>query len=503
MEAFACADVRELVARVLATGVEHDALIRRAAAALATVCARELRARSGGSYGRRVVLLVGTGNNGADVLFAGARLRRRGVQVAAALVSGAAYEPALRALTAVGGRVVDVDPTGDQDADARALDGLLSSADLVVDGIVGDRGRGGLRGTAARLVEALDGLHPIPVVAADLPSGVDPDTGELPGPHITADVTVTFGEAKPCLLLPPACHVAGRVVLADVGLPRLDSAERVVQRWGVDSVISDWPVPHTRDHKYTRGVLGVVAGSDEYPGAAVLACLGAVRAGVGMVRYLGPKRAIDHVVTELPEVVPGSGQVQAWLLGPGIAPGDQQNGAIGAALDSGLPCVVDAGALTACVRRRARGERDADHHTVLLTPHAGEVAALLAVLGDEVRRADVEARPLHYARQLARAADATVLLKGATTLVVCPTGPVVSEHTAPPWLATAGAGDVLAGIAGALMAAGCSALYAGAMATVVHGLAATRAADGGPIAASDVASAVPATVAAILRGSGG
>jgi hydroxyethylthiazole kinase-like uncharacterized protein yjeF len=338
----------------------------------------------------------------------------------------------------------------------------------------------------------------VPVVAADLPSGVDPDTGELPGSHITADVTVTFGEAKPCLLLPPAAHVAGRLVRVDVGLPRLDIRERVVQRWGRDSVASDWPVPAFDDHKYTRGVLGVVAGSEEYPGAAVLSCLGAVRAGVGMVRYIGPPRATDHVLAAAPEVVPGMGRVQAWLLGPGIEPGTHQNGAVGAALDSGLPCVVDAGGLAPCVQRRMRGEHRAAADDVLLTPHAGELAALLGLLGHTVSREDVERRPLFHARLLATGADAVVLLKGATTLIVGPSGLVAAEQTGPPWLATAGAGDVLAGIAGALLAAGTGAFFGGDMATVVHGLAAARASAGGPVSAAAVAAAVPATLAEIL-----
>jgi ADP-dependent NAD(P)H-hydrate dehydratase / NAD(P)H-hydrate epimerase len=496
--AFSSAEVRDVVAQVLATGVDHDALIRRAAAGLATVCAEELRERCGSVYGRRVLLFVGTGNNGADVLFAGARLRRRGVQVDALLIGSRAYQPALRAFAAAGGRVVQAPPAGDYDANEKILADLLDDADLLVDGIVGDRGRGGLTGIADELAGLLDGFPHIPLVAADLPSGVDPDTGELPGSHLTADVTVTFGEAKPCLLLPPACHVAGRLVLVDVGLPRLDIMKRAVQRWGSDSVASDWPVPEYSDHKYSRGVLGVVAGSDEYPGAAVLSCLGAMRAGVGMVRYIGPQRATDHVLLSTPEVVQGSGRVQAWLLGPGIEPGTHQNGAIASALDSDLPCVVDAGALAACAHRRSRGEHAAAADDVLLTPHAGELAALLTLLGHAVQRSDVEARPLWHARRLAQEADATVLLKGSTTLIVGPSGSVAAEQTGPPWLATAGAGDVLAGIAGALMAGGVGAFFAGDMAAVVHGLAAARASNGGPISATAVAAAVPATLAEIL-----
>jgi hydroxyethylthiazole kinase-like uncharacterized protein yjeF len=493
VDAYATTVVQQTVARVLDSGVPHDSLMHRAAAGLAVVCAQELRRRYGGVYGRRVVLLVGSGNNGADALFAGARLRRRGARVDAVLVGKSVYQPGVRALTAARGRLLEAT------TDSTAAQAAIERADLLVDGIVGDRGRGGLRGPAADIAGVVAELAvPVPVVAADLPSGVDPDTGELPGPFIPADVTVTFGAAKPCLLLPPACHHAGRLVVVDVGLPGLPVRERIAQRWDLETVADEWPVPDTTSHKYSRGVLGVVAGSDRYPGAAVLSCLGAVRTGVGMVRYVGPPTATDHVLAATPEAVAGSGRVQAWLLGPGVEPGTHQHAAIAAALDSGAPCVVDAGALAACVPRRARGDRAAAANHVLLTPHAGELAELLCGLGHDVAREDVEERPAHFARLLATEADATVLLKGSTTLIVGPAGPFAAAQQAPSWLATAGAGDVLAGIAGALLATGSSAYFAGHLAAIAHGRAARRACPGGPVSARTVAEAVPATVAEIL-----
>ncbi|MFI2270370.1 bifunctional ADP-dependent NAD(P)H-hydrate dehydratase/NAD(P)H-hydrate epimerase [Micromonospora aurantiaca (nom. illeg.)] len=464
----------------------------KAAARLAVVCVDLLRERRGGVNGRRVVLLVGPGNNGGDALLAGARLRQRGVRVDALLVGKRAHGRGLAALTSAGGNVIDASTDV---GFAQALS-TLADAELVMDGIVGISGSSGLRAPAGALVEGI----PVGavVVAVDLPSGVDPDSGETPGPHVHADVTVSFGALKPCLLLPPAAHAAGRVVEVSVGIESGLPAQPVVRRLTSAGVAARWPVPGRSAHKYTRGVLGVVAGSDAYPGAAVLAVAGAVRAGVGIVRFVGPAGVTDHVLRAVPESVPGWGRVQAWLLGSGVESDPGQDEAIDRALDSGLPCVVDAGALAACVSRRAGGTRPVAANNLLLTPHAGELARMLELLGHRVTRAEVEARPLHHVLWLAGEADATVLLKGPTTLIADPQGVVSSQHDGPAWLATAGSGDVLAGIAGALMATGVEAMDAGAMAAHVHGRAGGRASSGGPIAAGDIATATPATVAEML-----
>ncbi|MGC9665967.1 bifunctional ADP-dependent NAD(P)H-hydrate dehydratase/NAD(P)H-hydrate epimerase [Planosporangium sp. 12N6] len=486
-------DVQGAVARLLACSRSDDTLIRRAAAGLAVVCADVLRERRGGVNGRRVVLLVGTGNNGADALLAGVHLRSWGARVEALLVGGEAYRPGLAALNAGHGITVDARSGEGRTAALSAL----AAADLVVDGIVGDRGAGGLRSPADELVAAIP--VGVPVVAVDLPSGVDPDTGEISGPHVHADVTVTFGSFKPCLFLPPASHAAGRLEFVDVGLTDELPAQPLVRRLTRAGAAARWPVPARTEHKYTRGVLGVIAGSDTYPGAAVLAALGAVRAGVGIVRYIGPPRVTDHVLMAAPEAVPGFGRVQAWLLGSGVESDPDQDEAIGQALDSGLPCVVDAGALEECVKRRAAGARSIGADGVLMTPHAGELARMLDLLGHEVTRGDVETRPMFHALWLAREVDATVLLKGPTTLIASPSGWLFSQNDGPSWLATAGSGDVLAGIAGALMASGVGAMDAGAMSALVHGLAGARASGGGPISAGQIAEATPATVADLLR----
>ncbi|WP_179758720.1 NAD(P)H-hydrate dehydratase [Microlunatus parietis] len=484
--------IQAAVARTL-EGRRSDTLLRRAAAALAGVCVDVLRDRRGAVYGSRVVLLVGTGHNGADALLAGALLRRRGVTVDAVLVGDKAYQPGVDTVRAAGGSLVDATTIAGRE---RALQ-ALAVADLMVDGIIGDQGVGGLRGVAADLVAAMpDGPA---VVAVDLPSGVDPDSGEIHGAHVRADVTVTFGTFKGCLMIAPACYAAGRIEFVDVGFADQLDAEPLALRLTPGGIAELWPVPAETDHKYSRGVLGVVAGSDTYPGAAVLACLGAVRAGVGIVRYVGPRRVADHVLSATPEIVPGPARVQAWLLGSGVEDDADQERAIDTALASGLPCVVDAGALEVCARRRAAGDRPAPSTRILLTPHAGEAARIFAALGHDVARTAIEDRPLHHVTWLAREVDATVLLKGSTTLVANPEGPVFSQNDGPVWLATAGSGDVLAGIAGALMAAGLDAVHAGAMAASVHGLAAAKASAGGPASAAVTTTAIAPTVADLLR----
>jgi hydroxyethylthiazole kinase-like uncharacterized protein yjeF len=501
LRAWSVADVRAAEQQLLSR-TAPGVLMQRAAAGLAAVCAGELRARRGRVAGSRVVLLVGSGNNGGDALWTGARLARRGVRVDAVRLGPRLHPEGLAALLAAGGREVESGQARD----------LLAVADLVVDGIVGLGASPGLREPAADVVAALPPAsaprRPV-VVAVDLPSGVDPDTGETPGAHVVADVTVTFGVPKPCLLLPPADRAAGRVEVVDIGLldgPLLPPRP-AVERLTAAAAGALWPVPSESSDKYRRGVVGVVAGSPAYTGAAVLAVGGALRAGAGMVRYVGPQHPAELVRRQWPEAVVGTGRVQAWTLGSGVDPeaGDGQADAVRAALASGLPCVVDAGALALLGADRGLRGALAGHH--VLTPHAGELATLLSAVrgGPQVERAEVEARPLTSARELAVATGATVLLKGSTTLVVpsggkdgSDGGPVRTARQAPAWLATAGAGDVLAGVLGALLAAGLPPADAAVLAADVHGRAATRASGGGPLLAGDVAAALPATVAELL-----
>jgi hydroxyethylthiazole kinase-like uncharacterized protein yjeF len=456
-------DVRRAERAALAD-LPDGALMQRAAAGLATALLDLL----GGGYGRRVLLLVGPGDNGGDALWAGARLAARGVRVEALLLADRTHGPGLAALRSAGGRAT------------RDLDDLDTRPDLVVDGIVGIGGRPGLRPDA---VAALERFAAVPVVAVDVPSGVDVDTGCVDGPHVRAALTVTFGTHKVAHLVDPASLACGALHLVDLGL---DLRAPTVEALQPDDVRALLPHPSVDAQKYTRGVVGVRAGSGTYPGAALLAVAGANTGLVGMVRYVGPERVADTVRAAHPEVV-GDGRVQAWVVGPGGS--DDAATMLAEARADGVPVVVDADAL--------------QHITgtvpgCVLTPHAGELAAMLGVERDEV-----EAAPLEHAREAARRWDCVVLLKGHHTLVATPDDRVRVTTTGVPWLATAGAGDVLAGLVGALLAAGLDPYDAASVGSWLHGAAATEAAAGGPLTASRVAVHIPQVVGETLRGLGG
>ncbi|MFE5715342.1 NAD(P)H-hydrate dehydratase [Streptomyces sp. NPDC056501] len=468
----------------------EGALMQRAAAGLAAACSGLLPR----VYGARVVLLVGSGDNGGDALYAGARLARRGAGVTAVLLGARAHEGGLAALRAAGGRIAD-DPFE-----------ALAVADLVLDGITGIGGQGGLRPDAVPVARAARGSDAI-VVAVDLPSGVDADTGEVTGEALRADATVTFGAYKPGLLVDPAREYAGALRLVDIGLGPYLPGVPEMEALQHEDVARLLPAPGAGSDKYRRGVLGVVAGSARYPGAAVLAVAGALRGGAGAVRYVGP--AGDAVLARHPETLVHSGQpekagrVQAWVVGPGLGEGPGTAVAVAEVLASDVPVLVDADGLRGLDPAVVRARRPAP---TLLTPHAGEAAALLGV-----SREEVEAGRLAAVRELAGRFGATVLLKGSTTLVCGPEGgPVRVNPTGTAWLATAGSGDVLSGLAGSLLAAGLRAGDAGAAAAYLHGLAARRAAVGagglsGPASAGPV-SAGPVTageVAESLRGAWG
>lgn len=501
-------DVRAAEEPLLAAGVP---LMDRAAFALATVVASELRDRRGRVGGARVVLLVGGGNNGGDTLWAGARLLRRGAEVTALLVSERVHPEGSAAFREAGGRLRWLDESLDESAEGssdgssvRVAAALAARADVVLDGVLGIGARGGLRGTGAALVTALQEAVAVAerrplVVAVDVPSGIGVDDGGVPGPVLTADLTVTFGCAKPGLLLPPAAARAGRVEVVDIGLQ--EHGTPAVVRLEADDLAALWPVPGGAAHKYTRGVLGVVAGTPRYPGAAVLVSSAAVLAGVGMVRYVG--EVGDAVLAARPEVVVGTGRVQAWAVGPGIDPDDEVaaarvRDALGAAAADDLPVVADAGALGLLPDRLTP--------LTVLTPHAGELATLLGARGEPVERADVEREPLRWAVRAQQLTGATVLLKGAVTVVAGAHGALYAQAEAPAWLATAGAGDVLTGLLGALLAGRSDDVRAdptlvaalAAAAASVHGRAEQVANPGGPVAALAVAQALPGVVAALV-----
>ena len=453
---------------VLLGRLPDGALMARAATGLAVECARLL----GSVYGARVALLVGAGNNGGDALYAGAALARRGASVTALLLDAdRAHAGGLAALRRAGGRGEPAD-----EAPVRV-------ADLVVDGIVGIGGRGGLRGPAIELAAA---AHDRLTVAVDVPSGVDADTGAVAGAAVRADVTVTFGALKPGLVVGVGRARAGEVRLVDIGLgPYLPAATaRVLEAVDVAGLL---PVPGPFDDKYTRGVVGVVAGSAAYPGAGVLATGSAVAGGAGMVRYAG---AVPELVrARYPEVVIGSGRVQVWVVGPGIGTDDDARARLTEVLASDVPVLVDADAIT-LVAASPGLLRDRRAPTVL-TPHDREFARLVG--GPSSDR-------LASARAAASALGATVLLKGDATVVAAPDGAAWINPTGTPWLGTAGSGDVLSGLIGTLLAGGLDPPLAAAAGAYVHGVAGQLAAADGPPSSVDVLDAVRRALRLIATG---
>jgi ADP-dependent NAD(P)H-hydrate dehydratase / NAD(P)H-hydrate epimerase len=526
-DAYSVSKVRAAEAALMAR-LPEGTLMQRAAAGLAAVCADLLRASPGGVYGARVVILTGTGDNGGDALYAGERLARRGASVTAVAAGPRIHQAGAGALTAAGGRIISVVPPRDPNATAEVLPGgdgqpgragraddrkdrydaghevrrAIGHADLIIDGLLGIGGKGGLREPYATLAQLAANAAGATTVAVDLPSGIDADSGEVAGPAVRADVTVTFGAVKPGLLIDPGAGQAGVVEFVDIGLgPHLEHppAASAPQARDIAGLL---PRPTAESDKYRRGVLGLLAGSDRFTGAALLATGGAVHGGAGMVRLVtfpGAAAAVrqlhpEVIITELsggtrirsessafskgdssgdgPRFPEDVGRVQAWAAGSGMGTDDAAAGRLAAVLATSLPVLVDADGLTVLARHRDLLPRRAP---TLITPHAGELGRLLGA-----DPSDIEARRLDYARRAASTLGVCVLLKGSTTVVAPPNGhdPVLVNTTGTPWLATAGTGDVLAGLAGALLAQGLLPPQAAIAAAYLHGLAARAAAAG-------------------------
>jgi ADP-dependent NAD(P)H-hydrate dehydratase / NAD(P)H-hydrate epimerase len=489
--AHAVADVRTAEQALLAR-LPDGALMSRAAAGLTSVCARLL----GHVYGARVVILAGSGDNGGDALFAGARLAARGAAVTAIATASRLHEPGAAALRSAGGTIRPAAAAPDQSD--------LDQADLIIDGLLGIGGRGGLREPAATLAARTERARAggAIVVAVDLPSGVDADTGVVAGAAIKADVTVTFGTWKPGLLIDPGASAAGAVELIDIGLRDLPApAVAALQAADIAAIL---PRPEAESDKYRRGVLGLLAGSQRYTGAAVLATGSAIHGGAGMVRLVSAQPALTAALQHWPEAVTtvadpdapatsvqAAGRVQAWAAGPGMGTDDGAAGLLAAVLATDVPALVDADGITILAGHRELLDRSAP---TLITPHAGELARLTGA-----DRAAIEAHRLEHATAAAADLGVTVLLKGSTTVIADPGGTVLINSTGSAWLATAGSGDVLSGLAGALLAQGLPPLQAAAAAAYLHGIAGRRAADGAPIGAADLITALPVAIRSVTR----
>ena len=501
-----------------------------------------------------VVAFVGGGDNGGDALYACATLADMGINVAAILLKRKRHSRALRAAKTAGVTIVDLKGGSITTVFDSPQLALVAFAKVWIDGIVGVGGKGALKGNLAEAVEQLNDFsfltHPA-VVSIDVPSGLTDDEGNVKGAVMRATHTMAVGSFKRAQILAPAAQYCGALELIEmewtglVGLTLADteetSGEAPVYFYDGTGSSRFVQAPAFDDDKYARGVVGLVAGSDTYPGAGLLATRGALAAGVGMVRLNSTRRVQDLVLADQPGVVTVGGRIQSALIGPGLDE-DRREDALELAQfcgQSGMPLVIDAWALDLVPELLGSLKPD----VTVLTPHYGEAARLLGRLGAPVTRAEVAAAPLRYARALHEATGCHVILKGPVTIVysfeyvdtevqeafqralnaaeawpdvdALPQGRLVRSYTptvgqtTTSWAGIAGNGDVLAGFLAGVLARPVDEgdavpgpdsqpqrVTPGRLAAVVsvHGRAAQVAADaaGGfsPIQASDIAAAI-------------
>jgi NAD(P)H-hydrate epimerase len=476
-------------------GIPSLELMERAGEGLARVVAEHVPAG-------RIAVVCGKGNNGGDGLVAARLLRQAGRDVDALLLWEARWlsEDAGAMLARLPG-----DP-------AVAYDGArLAKARGLVDALLGTGSTGAPKDPVAGAIEDLNGA-PAKVIAADVPSGVDAGTGEVRGAAVRAAATATFHRAKPGLFVAPGKACAGVVSVVDIGIPTGAPGEADA---GLISagVLRDVPRRGAESTKFSSGSVVVVGGSRGLTGAPCMSALGAMRAGAGYVTVAAPGslelsfsvRLLEAMLAGLPEddgalspdaleaALKAVGRADAVVLGPGLgrSPGAQEL-ARELVQRVDVPLVIDADGLNALA-----GRLDELRHRrwpTVLTPHAGELGRLLDVDSSEVGRAR-----LHHARAAAARSKAIVVLKGDDTLVAAPSGRVAISRGGAPALATAGTGDVLAGVTGAMLAKGLSPAHAACAAVYAHVRAGQlAAAPHGPdgVIASDVIASLPAALSA-------
>ena len=402
-------------------------LMQRASFALAVGCAGLLQETYGRIYGTTAVVVVGPGNNGGDALYAGAYLAQRGVKVYAhCVVPGVCHEQALQAFISAGGVVGEC---------------LGGDFDIAIDGIAG---LGGGKPVQTQLAYWIN-TQPL-VVSVDIPSGVNADSGACAADQcVHADVTFTFGALKLGLVSTPGAEFAGDIELVDIGLDEflLDSPSA----WVLDEPAASELFGELSfdSYKYSRGVVAVAAGSRQYPGALRLCVLGAQHTGVGMVMVREVGDFDSGITSEFPQVVLGeSERVRAWGIGPGFTGSDAERELVLRVLASGLPVVLDAGALTlvagdADIRALIKSR----NAVTVVTPHVGEFRALFPELGEPT---------LESVRASAANSGAIVVAKGARTIMCAPSGECFIDIEGTPELGTAGSGDVLTGILAGVLA---------------------------------------------------
>lgn len=480
--AYSIDDVRAAEAAAMEQ-VPDGELMQRAARGLADVVRARLEERDA----TRVAVLVGPGDNGGDALYAAAHLASSDLNVAVVQVHSKFHAAGMTTAETAGAVTFE----WVEGAPPAAVADVLAEADVVVDGITGIGGRPGLLPHLETVQDLFaDDAY---VIAVDLPSGADP-AGLVDSTMIFADETVTFSLAKPVHLMPATELACGLLTVVDIGVDPLGAP--AVERLTYDDAAALWPVPTPYSDKYTRGVLGLIAGSEQYTGAAVLASTAAVTAGVGMLRYVGPE-APSHVLrVRVPEVVFGAGHVQAWAIGSGWSRDESdpdQSSAAREAIDSDLPVLLDAGGLDLLEQPRTA--------PTLLTPHFGELTRLASRLGIDVDGAGAP-DGVRIAQQVADTLAVTVLVKGSVTAVVSPSErhlPVRTQSNAPAWAGTAGSGDVLSGLCGTLLASGLAPHDAGSLGALVHGVSAGLANPGGPVRAIGIAEYLGTAVRDVLQ----
>nr|WP_076389509.1 NAD(P)H-hydrate epimerase [Vaginimicrobium propionicum] len=388
--------------------------------------------------GETILVAVGPGNNGGDGLFAAQELAQQGYLVNLWCAFDKAHEKGLEAALAAGARRVEAP--------------RLDDVSLVIDAVFGIGSRPGLPDNVAEFAGACDDWQ-IPVLSVDIPSGMDADSHLVGKDTFEAEKTVTFGAMKMCHAAAPAAAFCGTVQVADIGFEVETSGPKVIET--ID-LVDLWPFPDYNSDKYARGVVGIDTGSPRFPGASLLNVTGALHSGAGMIRYVGPLNR-ELILSRHPSVIFGIGRVNSWVVGSGWGAPDIER--LKRRVTPGTPLVVDAEALDLLDRVKLPSGS-------LLTPHAGELARILGV-----SREEVEAEPIKFAKQAAERFHSAVLLKGATQYV-CDAKDCIIALAGPAWTAQAGSGDVLAGVAGTLLAAKVPPLLAGAMAASVQAQAA-------------------------------
>jgi ADP-dependent NAD(P)H-hydrate dehydratase / NAD(P)H-hydrate epimerase len=491
-----------------ARGVTVAELMENAGRAVATAA----EALAGGSYGRRAVVVAGKGNNGGDGLVAARSLAGRGMRVCVVLLEPpeAFGEPAStnleRARAAHPAIRLRAFSTG-------ALARELARADVVIDAIFGTGFRGVAGGEAAEAIAAIGGAD-APVVAVDIPSGVNAESGAIDGPAVAADVTVTFGAAKPGAVLLPGAANAGVVEVVDIGFPPdLVSSDT----WLLEAGDAREAVPRRAldTHKRADGVVVVIGGSRRMTGAVCLSAEAAYRAGAGLVTVAVPEGILPVVQTRLRETTflplpetdegtiaatmepleRGLEAADAVAIGPGLTTNEETAAYVRTLVRAcPVPLVLDADGLNAFA---GHVSELADRRSpAVLTPHAGEFARLSGIGAREVG-----ADRIGNARKLAAETNAVVLLKGSRTVVAAPDGRVLINPTGTPFLATGGTGDVLTGTVAALIARGADPLPAAGAAAYVHGIAGQLAGRdlGDGTTAGDVLERLPAAFVEVLE----